>query len=216
MSYPIKKSFDPIVYIQNGVAQWIMCIATKYNHLWLLSYNDNTSSLISAFGLDSYSSYNKIKQFFSLLLTNAKTETWRLDVFCGVTCQAYGRAMPKPQACLNPNILLSPLSQSCNKKCKVPINDVAGKLLARFLITEMCIFSPATFPSEPQLVTGLFSVILQCLACSSGEFSPGFTSGVEVGPTKSTQGINSWIYMEGKENDPCHQGFFKSVLYRLQ
>lgn len=67
----------------------------------------------------------------------------RLNVFFAVTHQANGRATPKLEACLNLKcllFLLSMLSQSCNKKCKVPINDVAGKLLARSLI-----LSPVTF-----------------------------------------------------------------------
>lgn len=36
-----EKCSNPVVYTQNGVANWIMCIATKGNKLWLLNHNDN-------------------------------------------------------------------------------------------------------------------------------------------------------------------------------
>ena len=69
---------------------------------------------------------------------------------CSLVSLTKQMAGPHPNSKLVLNLkcllfLLSVLSQSCNKKCKVPINDVAGKLLARSLIPGMCILSPVTF-----------------------------------------------------------------------
>lgn len=36
-----EKCSDPVVHNQNGRANWITCIATEHNKLWLLSHNDN-------------------------------------------------------------------------------------------------------------------------------------------------------------------------------
>lgn len=44
-----EKCSKPAVHTQNGGANWVMCIATEGNELWLLNHDDNISSLSSAF-----------------------------------------------------------------------------------------------------------------------------------------------------------------------
>ena len=36
-----EKCSKPAVHTQNGVANWIMCIATEGDELWLLNHDDN-------------------------------------------------------------------------------------------------------------------------------------------------------------------------------
>lgn len=36
-----EECSKPAVHTLNGVANWIMCIATEGNELWLLNHDDN-------------------------------------------------------------------------------------------------------------------------------------------------------------------------------
>lgn len=36
-----EERSKPAVHTLNGVANWIMCIATEGNELWLLNHDDN-------------------------------------------------------------------------------------------------------------------------------------------------------------------------------
>lgn len=184
-----------------------MCIATGGNKLWLLSHNDNISSLSSAFTVFLVLPFiisDNIVQLFLSPFCEWENRLWE------DTCVLWVHSPSRWQGhAWTPGLSkFKTFALSSNPCCLNLAIKSTGSLIIIWelnywqrLIPEMCIFGPIVFLSS---ATVMFAFVCSCTApyVAVGNLVMALLDHLSGRwAMKSTEIFSSWIYMEGKINE---------------